>query len=92
MPKYNSRLVSHGHFPIYDKPGSRRNSRASSVLRLPQLPVVLLLLIATWAVLGVGFIAWRMTSAPRPQLPGYMFEPVLISYSYFEKDAIQVSR
>jgi len=88
----HGRLVSHG--PIYDKGSSSRRSNSSRILQqlsqLPQLPTVLLLLITVWAALGTGYIAWRLTRSGKPQLPEYMFEPVLISYSYFEKDTLQV--
>lgn len=87
----HGRLVTHG--PIYDKGSSSRHSNSSRILQLsqlPQLPTVLLLLITVWAALGTGYIAWRLTRSGKPQLPEYMFEPVLISYSYFEKDALQV--
>lgn len=85
--------ITHGRFLNYggssipsfcEWPGNRGRSV------LPQLQFILLLLIAAWAVLGIGFLGWKLSAAPKPQLPTYMSEPVLISYSYFEKDAIQV--
>lgn len=88
----SSRLISHGH-SLYDKFGGGGSSRGSSsraLAHVPQLPLFLLLMIALWAAVGCGYIALRVSRTGRPQLPGYLFEPVLISYSYFEKDAIQV--
>lgn len=85
----SSRLISHGQ-TLYDKvSSSRHNSRG--LAQLPQLPLFLLLMIALWAAVGFGYVAWKVSRTSRPQLPDYMFDPVLISYSYFEKDAIQVS-
>jgi hypothetical protein len=89
MGKSSSRgLVGHS---LYDKVSNRHNSSSSRGLpQLPQLPLFLLLMIALWAAVGFGYVAWKMSRTARPQLPDYMFEPVLISYSYFEKDPIQV--
>jgi hypothetical protein len=93
MAKHSSsnRLISHGH-SLYDKygPSSRSGSSSRALAQVPQLPLFLLLMIALWAAVGCGYVMWRVSRASRPQLPGYLFEPVLISYSYFEKDAIQV--
>lgn len=89
MGKSSSRgLLGHGH-SLYDKVSSRHNS-SRSLAQLPQLPLFLLLMIALWAAVGFGYVAWKVSRTARPQLPDYMFEPVVISYSYFEKDAIQV--
>jgi hypothetical protein len=90
MGKHSSsgRLISHAN---YEKGSSRHNSRSwERLAHLPQLPLFLLLMIALWGAVGFGFIAWRVSRSSRPQLPDYMFAPVLVSYSYFEKDAIQV--
>lgn len=93
MAKHNSssRLISHGH-SLYDKFGGGGGRRSSSraLAHVPQLPLFLLLMIALWAAVGCGYVALRVSRKGRPQLPGYLLEPVLISYSYFEKDAIQV--
>lgn len=85
----SGRLISHAQ---YEKASSRHSSRGwwERLAQLPQLPLFLLLMIALWAAVGFGFIAWRVGRSSSPQLPDYMFAPVLVSYSYFEKDAIQV--
>lgn len=75
----------------------RNASRLQQLLQLQKghLPLLLLLLVAVWAVLGCGYIAWNVAaggggSGRHRRLPEYMYEPVLVSYAYFEKDPIQV--
>jgi hypothetical protein len=90
MGKYGGgRLPSHGQSPMFEKASSRHNSR--SWMQSAHMPLVVLVMIATWAVAGFGYIAWSVSRGTKAQLPDYLFEPVLISYSYFEKDAMQVS-
>lgn len=90
MGKYTGgRLISHGHSPMLEKASSRHNSR--SWTQSAHMPLVMLVMIALWAAAGFGYIAWSVSRGTKAQLPDYMSEPVLISYSYFEKDAIQVS-
>lgn len=47
---------------------------------------IIMVLAAAWAVVYVLYLFWPQG---RERYPEYMFEPVLISYAYFEKDAIQ---
>jgi hypothetical protein len=91
MGKYSSgRLISHGQSTLLEK-ASGRNSNSRSWTQSVRMPLVMLVMIALWAAAGFGYIAWSVSRGTKAQLPDYMFEPVLISYSYFEKDAIQVS-
>jgi len=50
---------------------------------------ILLVLATLWAV---GLLLYMVAPRHRPKVPEYLMDPVLISYSYFEKDLIQVSQ
>jgi hypothetical protein len=100
MPKHgiHSRFLgAHGSssIPFYERPGTAARPRGAAAGGRGgglQLPVLLLLaLAAAWAA-SLALLAWRLSSGSRPQLPRFMLEPVLISYAYFEKDAMQVRR
>jgi hypothetical protein len=50
------------------------------------------MLILAGGIVGALLACLQLFSpGQQPGVPGYAFDPVLISYAYFEKDGIQVS-
>lgn len=68
------------HYGLLQGPPYARQKGPSRITDL------LLVLAAAWAVV---YMVYMFLPQSRQRYPEYMYEPVLISYAYFEKDAIQ---